>query len=112
MQIDAQDIITNTPRATKWVNHPAEQRFPAKYRWEIAWRIRRLSKLDDFDKLLELGRLRPVGPFFITAGDSSEEIAIRNLRHSALVHADETGINVNGERIWLNCASNDAWTHF
>lgn len=28
------------------------------------------------------------------------------------VHADETGINVEGKRRWLHCASNDGWTDF
>lgn len=41
-----------------------------------------------------------------------EAISINNLANSALVHADETGINVNGKRIWLHCASNESWTHF
>lgn len=34
------------------------------------------------------------------------------LSSSALVHADETGINVNGDRYWLHCASNLLWTYF
>lgn len=28
------------------------------------------------------------------------------LTHSALLHVDETGINVSGKRHWLHCASN------
>tara|TARA_R110001592_G_C13103460_1_gene744366 strand:- start:36 stop:1451 length:1416 start_codon:yes stop_codon:yes gene_type:complete len=28
------------------------------------------------------------------------------------VHADETGINIDGKRHWLHCASNDLWTDF
>jgi transposase len=31
---------------------------------------------------------------------------------SCLIHADETGINVNGKRIWLHCAVNDRWAYF
>ncbi len=31
---------------------------------------------------------------------------------SALMHADETGINVNGSRYWLHCASDNLWTYF
>jgi len=34
------------------------------------------------------------------------------LSGSSLVHADETGININGNRRWLHCASNELWTHF
>jgi len=31
---------------------------------------------------------------------------------SSRVHADETGININGKGHWLHCASNDCWTDF
>ncbi len=41
-----------------------------------------------------------------------DEIAINRLARSDLLHADETGINVNGKRIWLHSASNDTWTYF
>ncbi len=41
-----------------------------------------------------------------------DEIAINRLAHADLVHADETGINVDGKRIWLHSASNEAWTYF
>jgi len=34
------------------------------------------------------------------------------LSESSLVHADETGINIKGDRHWLHCASNELWTHF
>lgn len=27
-----------------------------------------------------------------------------------LIHADETGIKLNGKKIWLHCASNEQWT--
>ena len=36
----------------------------------------------------------------------------RKLIGSSVVHADETGINVGGKRIWLHSASNEQWTHF
>jgi transposase len=36
----------------------------------------------------------------------------QKLISSLYIHADETGINVNGKRIWLHCAVNDRWTHF
>ena len=35
-----------------------------------------------------------------------------NLAGSDLVHADETGINIKGERYWLHSASNGLWTHY
>lgn len=31
---------------------------------------------------------------------------------SAVLHADETGMNKNGDRYWLRSASNSLWTHF
>ena len=44
--------------------------------------------------------------------DRFDEIAIKKLAESALVHSDETGINVGGKRIWLHSASNESWTYF
>ena len=38
--------------------------------------------------------------------------AKQQLIKAALAHADETGINVNGKRIWLHNASNEKWTYF
>ncbi|PVZ71653.1 IS66 family transposase [Pelagibaculum spongiae] len=32
------------------------------------------------------------------------------LRAGDLIHADETGVNINGKRKWLHVASNDRWT--
>lgn len=44
--------------------------------------------------------------------DRFDEIAIKKLAASDLVHADETGININGKRIWLHSASNKLWTYY
>ena len=41
-----------------------------------------------------------------------EKIAKEKLIDSELVHADETGINVDKKRIWLHSASNGKWTHY
>ncbi len=41
---------------------------------------------------------------------SFESLAKRRLREALQAHADETGINVNGKRLWLHCCSNDLWT--
>jgi transposase len=41
-----------------------------------------------------------------------EDIARDQLAQSEVLHADETGINVNGKRLWLHSASNVAWTLF
>lgn len=41
-----------------------------------------------------------------------EALAKQQLIHSAVVHADETGINVGGQRLWLHNASSAQWTLF
>ncbi len=44
--------------------------------------------------------------------DAFENIAKEQLRISAVAHADETGINMGGARLWLHCVSNDFWTFY
>lgn len=39
-----------------------------------------------------------------------EALVKQKLKESALAHADETGVNINGDRRWLHCCSNDLWT--
>ena len=41
-----------------------------------------------------------------------ELLVKRKLLAEAVVHADETGINVNGKRIWLHSASSEHWSWF
>jgi len=41
-----------------------------------------------------------------------EEIAKQKLINSELVHADETGINVDKKLLWLHSSSNNKWTHY
>jgi transposase len=41
-----------------------------------------------------------------------ESFVKAKLISSLLIHADETGINVNGKRIWLHCAVNERWSYF
>ncbi len=41
-----------------------------------------------------------------------EEKDKSKLAESVLMHVDETGINIGGDRYWLHCASNDLWTYF
>jgi transposase len=42
--------------------------------------------------------------------ETFETLAKQKLMKSALAHADETGVNINGERQWLHCCSNNLWT--
>jgi len=41
-----------------------------------------------------------------------EQISKDKLVQADTAHADETGININGQRQWLHCASNLQWTHY
>ena len=41
-----------------------------------------------------------------------EAISKQKLINSARINSDETGININGKRVWLHTACNDMWTHF
>lgn len=41
-----------------------------------------------------------------------DNLVIDKLNGSELLHADETGININGDRHWLHSASNHLWTYF
>ena len=40
------------------------------------------------------------------------EITKRKLIASDVMNVDETGINIDGKRQWLHCASNELWTDF
>lgn len=44
-------------------------------------------------------------------GDFEEKVKSK-LAESALMHVDETSINIGGDRYWLHCTSNDLWTYF
>ena len=41
-----------------------------------------------------------------------EAVSKERLLASPCIHADETGININGKGHWLHSTSNDKWTHF
>jgi transposase len=44
--------------------------------------------------------------------ESFDALAKEKLIQGQLINADETGINVNGKRLWLHNASNELWTYF
>jgi len=41
-----------------------------------------------------------------------EKITKSKLVESECINVDETGININGKRLWLHTVCNDKWTHF
>lgn len=41
----------------------------------------------------------------------AEQFIKDQLEKAPLIHADETGINIGGKRLWLHCASNSLWTY-
>ncbi|MDA7949831.1 MAG: IS66 family transposase, partial [Hyphomicrobiaceae bacterium] len=41
-----------------------------------------------------------------------EFLSKEQLIDSHCIHADETGININGKRLWLHTTCNDQWTYF
>jgi transposase len=44
--------------------------------------------------------------------ESFDMLAKKKLTEGTLLHNDETGINVNGKRLWLHTASTEKWTYF
>ena len=44
--------------------------------------------------------------------EAFEAMVKSRLIESGLCHADETGININGKRVWLHCVSNDLWRYY
>jgi transposase len=44
--------------------------------------------------------------------ETFESLAKEKLTQSALLHVDETGININGKRKWLHTTSSEYWTYF
>ena len=44
--------------------------------------------------------------------EAFEAMMKSRLIESGLCHADETGININGKRVWLHCVSNDLWSYY
>lgn len=41
-----------------------------------------------------------------------DQITKDRLAGATIIHADETGINIESKRRWLHCASNSQWTYF
>jgi transposase len=65
---------------------------------------------DQLGMPLSTGTLFNFNQCAYVALESFETMARLKLIEAALAHADETGINVNGTRLWLHCFSTDMWT--
>lgn len=65
---------------------------------------------DQMGMPLSAGSLFNFNQCAYVALESFETMARLKLIEAALAHADETGINVNGKRLWLHCFSTDLWT--
>jgi len=44
--------------------------------------------------------------------ETFETLVKSKLARSPVIHADETGINIDGKGLWLHCASNELWTFY
>lgn len=44
--------------------------------------------------------------------ETFETIAKKKLTEAPILHVDETGINIDGDKHWLHCATNASWTYF
>lgn len=44
--------------------------------------------------------------------EAFEEITKEKLIVAPILHVDETGINIDGDKHWLHCATNASWTYF
>ncbi len=44
--------------------------------------------------------------------EAFEAMVKSKLIASGLCHADKTGININGKRVWLHCVSNPLWSYY
>lgn len=65
---------------------------------------------DQLGMPLSTGSLFNFNQCAYVALESFETMARLKLIEATLAHADETGINVNGKRLWLHCFSTDMWT--
>lgn len=41
-----------------------------------------------------------------------DDLAKKKLQTGTIINSDETGVNINGKRVWLHNASNEQWTYF
>jgi transposase len=61
---------------------------------------------------LSVGSIFNFNQLAYTLLEEFENITKCRLIAAALIHADETGINIDKKRCWLHVASNGLWTHF
>lgn len=67
---------------------------------------------EQFSIALSAGSLHNFNHDAYTRLELFESLVKRQLAQEKVLHADETGINVNGKRMWLHNASSKSWTLF
>ncbi len=67
---------------------------------------------DQFQLPISVGSIFEFNQQAYTALEQFELKLIAKMLTSSVLHADETGININGKNHWLHCISNPQWTLF
>lgn len=67
---------------------------------------------DQMDIPLSCGSLFNFNEEAFNLLDRFDDIAKKNLIKTAVLHSDETGINIDKKKFWLHTASSDLWTYF
>lgn len=67
---------------------------------------------EQFSIALSAGSLHNFNQDAYTRLEGFEVLAKQVLAQEKVLHADETGINVNGKRLWLHNVSSETWTLF
>lgn len=67
---------------------------------------------DQMDIDLSVGTLCNFNEQAYALLEKFDRIAVNHLAAADQMHADETGININGKGRWLHSASNAQWTHY
>lgn len=117
LESSAGGIITATfpPGVTRPVQYGASIKASSVYMSQF--QLVPYNRIEDYF-LDQVGLKISTGSFFNFNKEAFEllsafEIIAKNkLLASPIIHADETGINVNGKRLWLHTACNNLWTHF
>lgn len=108
-----------TARFPAWVTRPIQYGPSVKGRsvYLSQYQLTPYQRMEDYFKS-QLGLSVSEGSLFNFNKEAYElladfeAIAKEKLMHSKQINADETGVNINGKRLWLHTACNTKWTHF